>query len=123
MTHNYHVAECHSVPTMEKYRVLGLFSYEAIERKHHEASVLQGEANNNDFKASQEFVSTRLVMGQSPEVKEVKKKLVGNRKRNFGAASVTKTSQKQSLKEDFKRESYSQPVVDFEEVGDQEEEL
>ena len=46
-------------------------------------------------------------MGQSPEVKEVKKKLVGNRKGNFGTVSVTKTSQKQSLEEDFKMESYS----------------
>ena len=123
VTPKFHIAECHFVQAMEKYRVLGLFSEEAIERTHHEASVLQGKANNNDFKASQEFVSTRLVMGQSPEVKEVKKKLVGNRKRNFGTVSATKTSQKQSLKEDFKRESYSQPVVDFAEVELPENEL
>ena len=123
VTPKFHIAECHFVQAMEKYRVLGLFSEEAIERTHHEASILQGKANNNNFKASQEFVSTRLMMGQSPDVKEVKKKLVANRKRNFGTASVTKTSHKQSLEEDLKREAYSQPVVDFGEEDVKENEV
>ena len=113
MTPKFHIAKCHFVEAMEKYRVLGLFSEEAIERTHHEVSVLQGKANNNDFKVSQEFVTTRLVMRQSLDIKQVKKKLVANRKRNSGTASVTKTSHKQSLEEDLKMEAYSQPVVDF----------
>ena len=63
MTPKFHIAEYPFVLAMEKYRLLGLFSEEAIEIIHHESSVLQGNTNGNDFRASRHFVATRLAMG------------------------------------------------------------
>jgi len=113
VTPKFHILECHIVDAMKKHRVLGLFSEEAIERTHHEANVLQGLANSNDFVASQQFIETRRLMGQSAEVITNKSDVQDNRKRRFGVMSSEKKRVKVEVKAELKREAYSMPVIDF----------
>ena len=116
VTPKFHILECHIVDAMKKHRVLGLFSEEAIERTHHEANVLQGLANSNDFVASQQFIETRRLMGQSAEVITNKSDVQDNRKRRFGVRSSEKKKEKKEVKAELKREAYSMPLVDFDEL-------
>ena len=113
VTPKFHIVECHIVDAIKKYRVLGLFSEEAIERTHHEANVLQGLANNNDFKATQTFVETRRMMGQSAEVITAKATIEDSRKRKFCVRSIDKQKAKIEMKAEKKHKMYTAPVIDI----------
>ena len=90
-----------------------MFSEEAIERTHHEAFVLQGRSNNNDFKAQQEFIETRRMMGQSAEVIAAKSTVQTGRKRSFGVKSINAKRVKSEVKTQKKLSAYSIPVIDI----------
>ena len=96
---------------MKQLRVLGLFSEESIERTHHEAFILQGKTNNNDFEKTQEQVEKRRHMKLSPGVKHAHSKIKFGRKRNFGRASMDKTAAKVREKKEQKDTEYSQPII------------
>ena len=113
VTPKFHILECHIVDAMKKHRVLGLFSEEAIERTHHEAKVLQGKANDNDFAASQQFIETRRRMGQSAEVIKTKSIMNDGRKRKFGVHSCEKKRLKEEIKAEKKLISYSTPIINL----------
>ena len=117
VTPKFHILECHIVDAMKKHRFLGLFAEEAIERTHHEAKVLQEKANNNDFAASQEFIETRRMMGQSAEVVKTKSITNDGRKRRFGVRSCKKKRVKQEVKAEQKHKSYSTPIINVDELN------
>ena len=117
VTPKFHILECHIVDAMEKHRVLGPLSEEAIERTHHEAKVLQEKANDNHFAASQEFIETRRMMGQSVEVLKTKLLMNSGRKRRFGVRSCEKKREKQEVKAEQKHKSYSTPIINVDEVN------
>ena len=96
---------------MKKLRVLGLFSEESIEWTHHEAFILQGKTNNNDFEKTQEQVEKRRHMKLSPGVKHAHNNIKLGRKRNFGRASMDKTAAKVRGIKEQKDTAYSQPVI------------
>ena len=113
MTPKFHIVECHIDDAIKKFRVLGLFSEGTIKRTHYEVNVLQGLANNNNFKAKKMFVGTRRMMGQSAEVITTKAIAQDSRKRKFCVRSIDKQKTKIEMRAENKHKMYTAPVIDI----------